>query len=82
MTVRAYVLVNAETGSTERVQRELKGKPGVRLADLVIGPHDIVVSVEAADLNAVGKLVLNEIHGIGGVVNTLTYPVLEPESDR
>ena len=78
MTSRAYVLITAEAGKASEVQRALQGRSGVHAADIVIGPHDLILSVEAGDLNEIGKLVLNEIHGTSGVVNTLTYPVVEP----
>lgn len=78
MTARAYVLIQAQATRTADVQRALRGKPGIHAADIVIGPHDLILSVEAADLHAIGRLVMDEIHGISGVVNTLTYPVVEP----
>jgi DNA-binding Lrp family transcriptional regulator len=80
--MRAYVLIKTEAGKATTVQQALQGKPGIHSVDLVIGPHDIVITAEAADLNAIGKLVLDDIHGIGGVVNTLTCPVIESGSSR
>jgi DNA-binding Lrp family transcriptional regulator len=79
VTIRAYVLINVAAGQVETVQRELQARPGIRSAEIVVGPHDIIALVEAADLNAVGKLVLDEIHGVSGVENTLTCPVVQPE---
>jgi len=76
-TTRAYVLIKTEPGKTAEVQRALKTRPGVRSADIVIGPHDIVLSIEAADLNTIGTMVMDDIHGVSGVANTLTYPVVE-----
>lgn len=77
---RAYVLIKTEVGKTESVQQALRSRPGVRAADVIIGPHDIIAMVEAADLNSVGKMVLNEIHGVSGVENTLTCPVVDSPS--
>jgi DNA-binding Lrp family transcriptional regulator len=74
---RAYVLINTEVGQTENVQRALRAQPGVLTADVIIGPYDIIAVVQAHDLNDVGKLVLREVHGIPGVDNTLTCPVVE-----
>jgi DNA-binding Lrp family transcriptional regulator len=78
MTARAYVLIQTQATRTAEVQRALRGQPGIHAADIVIGPHDLILSVEAADLHAIGTMVMDQIHGIGGVVNTLTYPVVEP----
>ena len=77
MMVRAYVLVKADPGRAAEVQRALRGRPGIQSVDIVIGPHDLVLAVEAADLNAIGTMVMDEIHGVAGVSNTLTYPVVE-----
>ncbi len=79
---RAYVLVNVETGKAEEVRGALRGRPGIHSADIVIGPHDVIASIEAADLNEIAALVLNEIHGIPGVRNTLTYPIVETAPGR
>ena len=73
------MLIKAEAGAVEAAQRQLQGRPGICSAEIVVGPHDIIALVEAADLNALGTLVLNEIHGVGGVVNTLTCPVVQQE---
>ncbi len=75
---RAYVLVNTRAGTTQAVQQALQAKPGIRTADIVVGPHDVIVLLEAADLNDVARFVLREVHGTEGVLNTLTYPVVEP----
>jgi uncharacterized protein with GYD domain len=79
MTARAFVLVNTAAGKAPAVRDALgrEGGPSIHGVDVVIGPHDLVVSVEAADMDALAKLVLDTIHGIDGVVNTLTYPVVQ-----
>jgi DNA-binding Lrp family transcriptional regulator len=81
MTTRAYVLIAVEAGKVEAVQQALAGRPGIRSAEIVVGPHDLITLVDAADLNSVGKLVLNEIRGIEGVVSTLTCPVVQPRGE-
>lgn len=45
---------------------------GVRMADIVAGVYDIVAVVECPDANAVGRLVLNELHGLPGLKSTHT----------
>jgi DNA-binding Lrp family transcriptional regulator len=46
--------------------------PGVESVDQVTGPYDIIVAVTAADLNAVGDLVTDELHVVNGIVRTIT----------
>ena len=69
---RAYVLVETAVGKTRDVLTAMKGVPGIKEADAVTGPFDIIAIVEADDLNAVGDLVTSNIHTIGGIVRTTT----------
>ena len=42
-----------------------------------LGPYDILALVEADDLNAIGTVVMQFIHEVGGVENTITCPVID-----
>ncbi|TET16597.1 MAG: Lrp/AsnC family transcriptional regulator [Dehalococcoidia bacterium] len=44
---------------------------GVKSADSVTGPYDLVVAVEVADLDAVGSVV-KQIHSVPGICKTTT----------
>ena len=72
MTSRAYVLITTEVGKTEDVAQELEKLPGVTMADIVSGTYDIVAVVEGLDQYDIGRLVLNQIHTVPGLKNTLT----------
>ena len=72
MTTRAYVLITAAAGQAAAVAEALRALPGVAQADVVTGPYDVVAVVEAADVAALGRLVLNQLHGITALSNTLT----------
>lgn len=65
MTVNAFVLIEAEVGKTGEIIHSAKKFNGVKSADLVVGPYDVVVVVEVADLDALGALV-PELHSIPG----------------
>jgi len=69
---RAYVLIEAEAGQVSSVISTLRDMPGVRAADPVTGPYDIVVVIETADQRDIGRLVMNEIHAVGGIKRTIT----------
>jgi DNA-binding Lrp family transcriptional regulator len=45
-------------------------------AESVTGPYDVIVMVEAEDIDAVGRLVVTAIQSVEGVVRTLTCPVV------
>jgi len=72
MQARAYVLVEAEAGQVGAIIASLRGLPGVSSADAVTGPYDIIVTVETPDPRDIGRLVMNEIHGIAGIKRTVT----------
>ena len=42
-----------------------------------LGPYDILALVEADDLNAIGTVVMQFVHEVGGVENTITCPVID-----
>lgn len=72
MHARAYVLIEAEAGQVGAIIGMLHGMPGVNAADAVTGPYDIIVTIETTDPRDIGRLVMNEIHGITGIKRTVT----------
>jgi DNA-binding Lrp family transcriptional regulator len=72
MHARAYVLIEAEAGQVGSVIAELRALPGVAAADAVTGPYDIVVTIETPDPRDIGRLVMNEVHGVTGIKRTVT----------
>ena len=69
---KAYVLIEAEAGQVGSIIATLRGIEGVRTADPVTGPYDIIVVVATDDQRDIGRLVMNEIHGIVGIKRTVT----------
>ncbi len=74
--VEAYVLIRAQVGRSAEVADAVGKIPGVRFADVVTGPYDVVVRVEAADINRLGKLIVAKLQAVVGVTRTLTCPVV------
>jgi uncharacterized protein with GYD domain len=50
---------------------------GVISSEAVTGPYDVVVFVEAEDVDALGQLVITSIQPVEGIVRTLTCPVIK-----
>ena len=71
MAVKAYVLIEVEVGKTGEVLAAIQKLEGVKSADSVTGPFDIVAPVEVADLDTLGSVV-KQIHSVGGVCKTTT----------
>jgi len=76
MGTKAYILIRTEVGKTTDIVAALRSVTGVSAVDLVSGPYDIIAVVEASDANAVGRLVLNQMHGLEGLSSTLTCVVI------
>ena len=72
MQARAYVLIEAEAGQVGSVIASLRELPGISAADQVTGPYDIIVTIETPDPRDIGRLVMNEIHGVNGIKRTVT----------
>ncbi len=78
MSAKAYVLIETSGGMSQTVVASLRGLPGVVMVDAVTGPYDVIAVVQAGNVNDIGRLVLNDIHGRKGVVRTMTSIALEP----
>jgi DNA-binding Lrp family transcriptional regulator len=72
MQAKAYVLIEAEAGQVGTVIATLRELPGVSAADAVTGPYDIIMTIETPDPRDIGRLVMNEIHGVSGIKRTVT----------
>jgi DNA-binding Lrp family transcriptional regulator len=69
------MLVTVAMGAAERTVTALRLIDGVTSADVVTGPYDIVVDMQALDVDVLGVLVQERIQRVTGVVRTLTCPV-------
>jgi DNA-binding Lrp family transcriptional regulator len=74
--LRSYVLIQTESGRATDVTRTIRGVPGVISTETVTGPYDVVVLIEAEDVDALGRLVVTAIQSVEGIVRTLTCPVV------
>ena len=75
--VNAYSLISAEPGKTAEVFRKVKAIEGVRRAEAVAGPYDIIARIEVDSLEKLTKAVFGDIRGVSGVTNTTTLIVVE-----
>ena len=74
--MKAFVLIETAPGKTKSVKKELSriAGQGSNLAHLyaVTGPYDFIAQIEGATLDAIGRLVTDEIGVIDGVTRTTT----------
>ncbi len=74
--VRAYVLIQTDSGKAADVANGIRAIGGVMSTEAVTGPYDVIVFVEAEDVDALGQLVVTAIQPVEGIVRTLTCPVI------
>ena len=72
MAAKAFVLVTVTVGHTHGVLKALKKLKGVKSADAVMGPYDIIAVIEGNSIDSVGEIVTGHLHKINGIQRTLT----------
>jgi len=72
MPYKAFVLIETAVGKTREVVAKIRQLAGVKSADSVTGPYDVIAIVESESLNDIGDLVTRKIHPIGGISRTVT----------
>ncbi len=76
MPVSAYILIQTEVGKAASVAEEVRRLPGVVAADDVTGPYDVVVRIEAASIDDLGKVVVGRVQMLDGITKPTTMPVV------
>jgi DNA-binding Lrp family transcriptional regulator len=76
MAFRAYILIEAEVGHAKGVADAVSvlKHPSARIAtvDTVTGPFDVIVQMEADDLDKLGTAITEGLQRIEGVQRTTT----------
>ena len=76
MAVAAYILIQTEVGKAAQVAGEIRDIDGVRSADDVTGPYDVIAIAEADNMDDLGRMVVSRVQMIDGITRTLTCPVV------
>lgn len=75
----AYVLINCELGSEEKIYTQLKAVSKIKETNEVFGAYDIVTKIEAATVDAIKDIIATKIRGIDRIRSTLTLMGNEKE---
>jgi DNA-binding Lrp family transcriptional regulator len=70
--MKAFMLINIETGEIPEVVRQLQRIDSVSEAYMTFGPYDAVAVVSAKDVAHLGQIMSTIIQPIPGVIDTLT----------
>jgi len=68
----AFILIETQVGTSPSVVSKLKATPEVKTAHRVMGPFDVVVMAEVADVDTLGRFINDKIHKLPGVTRTAT----------
>jgi DNA-binding Lrp family transcriptional regulator len=71
MTIRAFVLVETESGKSKAVTAAIRQLEGVKTADTVTGPYDVIAVIEGETPSDVGDLVNDKLQSVEGVTRTV-----------
>jgi len=74
--MRAYVLIEGSVGAANSIVSGIRNLPpdDIKLvsADVVTGPFDSIVTLEASDLDRLAQFVTDKIQAVDGVQRTIT----------
>ena len=76
----AYVLINCEIGSEEKVIEELKTIDGVKEVHGTFGAYDVLAKVEAEQVETLRETITWKIRKIDKIRSTLTLMGIEGQS--
>ena len=68
----AFVLINVETGSEDKVLKQIRGIVDVKEAYVSYGVYDLIVKVKSASMDELKEIVTYKIRSINNVRSTLT----------
>ncbi len=74
---KAFVLINAETGSEKDVVEKVKTLKNVKEAYFVFGVYDVIAIVEARNVDELRNTVHNEMRQVKGIRSTCTMVVIK-----
>jgi DNA-binding Lrp family transcriptional regulator len=80
MAITAYLFIETTQGKARTIAREVSQISGVKTANSVTGPYDVIAYVEAESVNVLGDFIVSQIQSIPGVLRTLTNVVIDAET--
>ncbi len=72
MAVKAFILIETAVGRTKEAVSTLQQLGGVKSANCVTGPYDMIAVIEGENLDEIGKLIIDKIHPVAGISRTVT----------
>jgi Transcriptional regulators len=73
--MEAVVFLNIDIGSEDKIMEQLAVIPEVKAVYFVYGPYDIVIKIEAPDIDKIRSVVREKVRKIDGIRSTTTLIV-------
>ncbi|MCC6067209.1 MAG: Lrp/AsnC ligand binding domain-containing protein [Pyrobaculum sp.] len=73
--MEAVVFLNIDIGSEDKIMEQLAAIPEVKAVYFVYGPYDIVIKIEAPDIDKIRSVVREKVRKIDGIRSTTTLIV-------
>ncbi len=80
--MKAYILINTAIGKTAEVAKTVSKIKGVKRLDVIMGPYDLIIEVEAKDHDELSDVVLTKIQTIKAIRHTMTCPVVKVQEEK
>lgn len=74
---KAFVLINAETGSEKEVVEKVKAMKNVTEAYFVFGVYDVIAVVEAPNIDELRNTIHTAMRQVEGIRSTCTMVVIK-----
>lgn len=74
--MRAYMLIQTYVGQAGAVAERLRLIEGVKAAEHVSGPYDVIAATESEDMDALALDTLPRVQAVEGITRTVTCPVV------
>ncbi len=73
--MEAVVFLNIDIGSEDKIMEQLAAIPEVKAVYFVYGPYDLVIKIEAPDIDKIRSVVREKVRKIDGIRSTTTLIV-------
>lgn len=72
-----FVLITTAPAKEHIVYEELKKVKDIRELHPLFGEYDFIIKIESDDLNTIGRIVVDKIRRIDGIIDTKTLTGVE-----
>ena len=80
MVTNAFVLIEVHRDEADEVKTGIRQIEGVRSADKVTPPYDLIAMIEGENLTSISELVTDKICHVEGITRTVICPVIDVEA--